>query len=195
MRKLILASALSLLASGAAMAGVSVGVTAGMEKATTHTTDLMGTGTTTTLGSNAYNTGYGVVLGYDTKISHNLVAGVDVAFQNSLGSLDVTSTTGTGTSTGKIESHKSISAKLGYLVAPTTNIYGRIGKGNADYRYTKVDGTDTVYNFDTTIAGVGVEHEINHNVSVAGEYRNTYGSLNGNDISSSGLQMALNYRF
>lgn len=195
MRKLILASALTLLASGTAFAGATVGVTMGAEKATTHTNDLMGTGTSTTLGSSGYNTSYGVVLGYNTKLSQTMTAGVDVAFQNELGSLDTTSTTGTGTSTGKIESHKSISAKLGYLVAPTTTIYGRLGKGNADYRYKTVSGSDTVYNFDTTIAGIGVEHEITRNILVSGEYRNTYGSLNGNDVSSAGLEMGAHYRF
>lgn len=195
MRKLVLAVMALAAVSGSAMAGMTIGVTAGADKATTQTKDLMGTGTSTTLGSNGYEMGYGVVLGYDTKLSSNVVGGIDLAYQNSIGSLDTTTTTGVGSSTGKLEAHKSISAKLGYMLAPTTTVYGRLGKGNADFKYTPTSGADVTVNFDTTVAGIGVEHAFAQNMSVSGEYRNIYGSVNGNDVTSAGLEVGLNYHF
>jgi hypothetical protein len=195
MRKSVLVVMALAAVSGSAMAGMTVGVTAGADKATTQTKDLMGTGTSTTLGSNGYKMGYGVVLGYEKKLSTNVVGGIDLAYQDSLGSLDTTTTTGVGSSTGKIEAHKSISAKLGYMLAPTTTVYGRLGKGNADFKYTPTGGQNATINFDTTVAGIGIEHNFMHNMSVSGEYRNIYGSINDNDVTSAGLEVGLNYHF
>lgn len=195
MRNQLALLALLATVSGAATAGISVGVTTNADKATLETSDLMGTGTATTLGSNGYNMGYGVVLGYHTNLSTNVIAGVDLAYQSSIGDLGSTTTVGVGTSTGKIEDHKSLSVKIGYALQPSTVVYGRLGKGNADFKYSMTSGAKTNVNYDTTTAGFGVEHEFIKNVSVSGEYRNIYGTIYGNEVSSSGVEMGLKYRF
>lgn len=67
-----------------------------------------------------------------------------------------------------------IGGRLGYLVSPTTMIYGKVGYTNARLDLTASDGTTETgnhYNLDGYRVGAGIEHELSPRTYAKIEYR------------------------
>ena len=160
-------------------------------------------------------------LGYDFKAAEKMVVGVfaDV----NLGSLKTKSDQAwengnyTLTTSTKVKDAYSLGAKLGYLLSDNDLLYVTGGASRAKIK-TKFNSTGCCNDFalsaDKTktgaFVGLGLEHKINQNVSIVGDYRVTdYGSVktanfNGYsspvqshkvDVKTENLSLNLKYTF
>lgn len=67
-----------------------------------------------------------------------------------------------------------IGGRLGYLVSPTTMVYGKVGYTNARLDLTRSDGTTETgnhFNLDGYRVGAGIEHELSPRTYAKIEYR------------------------
>ena len=136
-------------------------------------------------------------IGYDSKLAEKMVVGVfaDV----NLGSLKTKSDQAwengnyTLTTTTKVKDAFSLGAKLGYLLSDNDLLYVTGGASRAKIK-TNFNSTGYNSNYyalsaDKTktgaFVGLGLEHKINQNVSIVGDYRVTdYGSVKTANFNS-----------
>lgn len=141
-----------------------------------------------------------VVLGgyaaYDKEIG-KFVLGAEVGAN--IGTSD-TVTGGTSVNRVTLDSKRSfdLTARAGYLVTPTTLVYGRAGYTNDRVRTTVASQTSTVSaleNRDGWLIGGGVEHKLTDHVSARMEYR--YADLSEGDHRYDRHQVltGITYRF
>ena len=161
-------------------------------------------------------------LGYDSKLAEKMVVGVfaDV----NLGSLKTKSDQAwdngnyTLTTTTKVKDAFSLGAKLGYLLSDNDLLYVTGGASRAKIKTNFSEQNAPWYVWDMSsnksktgaFVGLGLEHKINQNISVVGDYRLTdYGSVktanfNGYsspvqshkvDVKTENLSLNLKYTF
>jgi outer membrane immunogenic protein len=172
---------------------------------------------------------FGIQAGYGFRISPTLIGGI----QLDASMTDITNDTylyiaGDAIGPGSPEiaatyelqprTMYGLSARLGYLTSPDTQVYGLVGYGQANFRGTldlEVDGTSTFggqydFNGNGMILGVGIETRIGRSTSLGIEYRySDFGRHSffdepiiggtmaevGFDMSVQSVRMVLNYRF
>ena len=113
---------------------------------------------------------YGVMAGFDIKVSPNIVAGVEGDM--SLNSNDFDFSDGTTIIDGKAKRTFSLTGRLGYLLADRILLYGRAGYANESFRFSDSLSTSK-HNFDGFKYGGGVELGLLPNIAVRLEYTHT----------------------
>jgi outer membrane immunogenic protein len=137
---------------------------------------------------------YGGQLGYDLRFSGNAVIGVEGSLTGRTGSTNVA---GYDLSTGRTF---NATARLGYVVAPSTLVYARGGYSNARFSIDNGIAKDSG-NRDGFTVGGGIEQVVARNVSARLEYAySDYGSENvafgaRAKLSRNAVTAGLNYRF
>lgn len=172
---------------------------------------------------------YGFQAGYGFRISPTLIGGIQIDASLS----DITNDTylyvaggAIGAGSPEIEATYElrprtmygVSARLGFLPTPDTQVYGLVGYGRASFRGSlelTLDGTPAAsgaYDFDRNglVLGVGIETRIGESTSLGLEYRYAdYGRHSfvdtaigpgtmaefGFDTTVQSVRMVLNYRF
>ncbi len=182
MKKLILAgtalltgTVLALPASAEVFNGLYIGAHAGYDKNAVHVD-----------GANVHidnksDLAYGVMAGFDLKVSPNIVAGVEADM--SLNSNDFNFSDGTTIIDGKSKRTFALTGRLGYLLLDRVLLYGRAGYANEKFRFSDSLSTSR-NNFDGFQYGGGIELGLLPNLGVRLEYAHVnYG--NGNAPATS----------
>jgi outer membrane immunogenic protein len=139
----------------------------------------------------------GLYLGYDHLISPKVLLGLEAGLTVSAKDKIVRSESG-ATITYDPKHSVELSARAGYMLAPTTLAYVRGGYSNLRVK-TSLAGKDGVLqrtsNLDGWLAGAGVEHLLTSNVSTRLEYR--YSDFGGDNSNVKRHQVLLGaaYRF
>ncbi|GAA0276589.1 hypothetical protein GCM10009127_16630 [Alteraurantiacibacter aestuarii] len=118
---------------------------------------------------------YGVGLGYDFAMN-GVVVGVEGEWMESEASTDFDTTGFTNFGVGNVEAGRDlyVGARVGFLATPSTLIYAKGGYTNAQMNILATDNTtdvDTDVDLDGWRVGAGIEHAINENLFLKGEYR------------------------
>lgn len=118
---------------------------------------------------------YGVGVGYDFALG-GVVLGVEGEWLESEASSDYSTGNFTNFGVSDIDAGRDLYAgvRAGVLVTPSTLAYVKGGYTNARYHVTAANDTESLLtraNLDGWRVGAGVEHAINQNVYVKGEYR------------------------
>ena len=118
---------------------------------------------------------YGVGVGYDFALG-GVVLGVEGEWLESEASSDYSTGNFTNFGVSDLDAGRDLYAgvRAGVLVTPSTLAYVKGGYTNARYHVTAANDTESLLtraNLDGWRVGAGVEHAINQNVYVKGEYR------------------------
>ena len=111
---------------------------------------------------------YGAQLGYDKKITPQIVLGGEVSLTDQTGSSDVTDAL---RNAYRLDTGRTVNAtaRIGYLVRPDTLVYARGGYSNARFDLRDTIGSST-QNRDGYTVGAGIEKAITTSVSARLEY-------------------------
>jgi outer membrane immunogenic protein len=125
-------------------------------------------------------------LGYDYQINDKFVVGVfgDINFANTKANSSAVYDNGnyhSSTSTS-VKDAASLGLKLGYALSPNDLLYvsGGISRAKVDISSTMVDDYNNTYNISKSthktgkFIGLGLEHKVGNNLSIAADYRMTY---------------------
>ena len=139
--------------------GPYVGIQGGWQQ-DRQTLDVTNNGRTTSAGQNKSGFGYGGQIGYDFRLSDQVVFGVEV---------DAIGRTGANGLELKQGRTLAATARLGYLVMPKSLLYARGGYANG--RFTLRDASTSISeNRDGWQIGAGYEQMVARNVSARIEY-------------------------
>jgi len=139
--------------------GPYVGIQGGWQQ-DRQTLDVTNNGRTTSASQNKSGFGYGGQIGYDFRLSDQVVFGVEV---------DATGRTGANGLELKQGRTLAATARLGYLVMPKSLLYARGGYANG--RFTLRDASTSISeNRDGWQIGAGYEQMVARNVSARIEY-------------------------
>jgi opacity protein-like surface antigen len=136
-------------------------------------------------------------LGYDAKVGDKFLVGVfaDVNLAN----LTTKSSNSWGnnsnytmTTSTKVKDAYSLGAKLGYLLSDNDLIYvsGGASRAKVSTKFSQDNGNEVVGSVSKTktggFVGLGLEHKLNENLSIVGDYRKTtYGKVDVANTSNS----------
>lgn len=145
--------------------GPYVGIQGGWQQ-DRQTLDVTNNGLTTSASQNKSGFGYGGQIGYDFRLSDQVVFGVEVDATGRTGTSQLGGANGLELKQGRT---LAATARLGYLVAPDSLLYARGGYANG--RFTLRDATTNISeNRDGWQIGAGYEQMIARNVSARIEY-------------------------
>lgn len=145
--------------------GPYVGIQGGWQQ-DRQTLDVTNNGLTSSASQNKSGFGYGGQIGYDFRLSDQVVFGVEVDATGRTGSSRLGGANGLELKQGRT---LAATARLGYLVTPDSLLYARGGYANG--RFTLRDATTSISeNRDGWQIGAGYEQMIAQNVSARIEY-------------------------
>jgi outer membrane immunogenic protein len=145
--------------------GPYVGIQGGWQQ-DRQTLDVTNNGLTTSASQNKSGFGYGGQIGYDFRLSPQVVFGIEVDATGRTGSGQLGGPNGLDLKQGRT---LAATARLGYLVAPDSLLYVRGGYANG--RFTLRDATTNISeNRDGWQIGAGYEQMVAQNVSARIEY-------------------------
>lgn len=118
---------------------------------------------------------YGGDIGYDIAFN-GLVVGVEGEITGSTGRVDNDPRNPSDFGFGRVKAGRDLyaGARIGFVVAPTTMIYGKVGYTNARLDLTRVDTTTETgrnFNLDGYRLGAGVEQSLSPRTYAKLEYR------------------------
>lgn len=118
---------------------------------------------------------YGGDIGYDMAFN-NLVVGVEGEITGSTGRVTNDPRNPNDFGFGRVKAGRDlyVGARLGFVVAPTTMVYGKVGYTNARLDLTRDDTTTVTgqnFNLDGFRLGAGVEQSLTPNTYAKLEYR------------------------
>jgi outer membrane immunogenic protein len=127
-----------------------------------------------------------VQAGYDRQIGHRLVRGVFVDYDFSGLSTDIDVRFGNTKASADIDlDHMwSVGGRIGYLVNPSTMLYGFLAYTEANFDAPSFGGALDIDDFQGYSVGVGLETQLSGNWFLKGEYRFT--QLDSEDIIGGG---------
>lgn len=111
---------------------------------------------------------YGAQLGYDKKITPQIVVGGEVSLTDQTGNSDVTDAL---RNAYRLDTGRTVNAtaRIGYLVRPDTLVYARGGYSNARFDLRDTVGSSS-QNRDGYTVGAGIEKAITTSISARLEY-------------------------
>jgi len=118
---------------------------------------------------------YGGDLGYDVAFG-NVVVGAEGEISGSTSKVDNSPRDSSQFGYGRVKAGRDLylGGRIGYIVTPTTMVYGKVGYTNARLDLTRNDTvteTGQHFNLDGYRIGAGVEHELSPRTYAKIEYR------------------------
>lgn len=119
---------------------------------------------------------YGGEIGYDKQIANRWVIGVEADITGSTSKVDNDPVDPNAFGFGRVKAGRDIGvgARVGYLLSPTTMIYGKGGYTNGRLDLTASDGTTETgrhFNLDGYRVGAGIEKSLGRRAYAKLEYR------------------------